>query len=302
MITISTNKGLTKIEDWEDISSRPGFAASLNPAEHKLDAVIGRYSFPDKIRCGLSNCHKPHNKGYIVTTVLGIETNIGKDCGKTYFGIDFEIMTKQFDRDITEQENRELLWSFSHQVSELEAKIQAVKLGDKGANWVHKHSQSLSISNTKVPHEISQRMSALAKSRSNILYSQRLATEQEVENLEVIQQKKLERPHYLNEPIGELSGIEALYPENNLCQIVVINLEENLKAFKNVEIDQLSYEQLAYWKKWAGTVDSSLENAKSIIEKGRLLLTPHNLAPLLNILDTGILREQFRSFIDSLKH
>lgn len=299
MITISTNKGLTKIEDWDDIISRPGFAASLNPAEHKLDSVIGRYSFADQIRCGLSNCHKPHNKGYIVATVLGIETNIGKDCGKTYFGIDFELMSKQFDRDITEQENRELLWSFSHQVGELETNISRIRGGGRGADWVYKHSQSLV--NTKVPQEISKTMSGLAKSRSNVLYTERLATEQEVEDIETLQQKKLERPHYLQKPSAELAGIEALYPENDLRALLIINLEQNIKIFKTFDIDQLTYEQLVYWKKWTATVAGILEKAALAVEAGRLLLTPKNLSPLLEILKTGVLREQFRSFMDSIK-
>jgi phage-related tail protein len=37
---------------------------------------------------------------YVVATTHGIETNIGKDRGKMYFGVNFETMSKQFDRDI----------------------------------------------------------------------------------------------------------------------------------------------------------------------------------------------------------
>jgi hypothetical protein len=40
---------------------------------------------------------------YVVATTHGIETNIGKDRGKTYFGVNFETMSKQFDRDIREK-------------------------------------------------------------------------------------------------------------------------------------------------------------------------------------------------------
>ncbi len=78
----------------------------MNSSEHQLEAIIGRYSFLDKIKCGLSNCHTPHGRGYIVTTKAGLQTNIGKDCGKTYFGVDFETLPKKFDRDMTAAESR----------------------------------------------------------------------------------------------------------------------------------------------------------------------------------------------------
>lgn len=112
MITLNSEQGLTSIENWEDIELRPGFVKDLNPSDHQLDSIIGRYMFKDKIRCGLSNCHTLHEKGYIVTTKGGMSTNMGKDCGKKYFGVDFETMSKKFDRDITAAENRSRLCSF----------------------------------------------------------------------------------------------------------------------------------------------------------------------------------------------
>jgi hypothetical protein len=111
MITISTEKGLIKVSDWSEITGRVGFLKRLNPAEHELASILGRYVFPDKVNCGLSHCGTEHAKGYIVTTKDGHETNIGKDCGKKYFGVDFQVMANRFDRDMTEQENRETLWN-----------------------------------------------------------------------------------------------------------------------------------------------------------------------------------------------
>ncbi len=99
MITLNSEQGLTTVDSWEDIEARAGFVTNLNPAEHKLESIIGRYLFKDKIRCGLSNCHSPHAKGYIVTTKEGLSTNIGKDCGKNISALISETMSKKFDRD-----------------------------------------------------------------------------------------------------------------------------------------------------------------------------------------------------------
>lgn len=212
MITLNTNKGLIRIEVWDEIESRLGFVKNLNPAEHKLDSIIGRYIFKDKIRCGLSNCHTPHAKGYIVATKDGHETNIGKDCGKTYFGVDFETLSRKFDRDITEAENREKLWSFSFQLEELENKINQLRESNKGADWVHKNSRPLVIPNKGCPEEVVRRISSMIKARINVLSTQREATAQEIERLETLENRKLQRPYYVDEPIAEIAGNSSALP------------------------------------------------------------------------------------------
>ena len=49
MITINTAKGPVKVETWDDVLERPGFIVDLDPNEHQLDAVIGRYIFGDMV-------------------------------------------------------------------------------------------------------------------------------------------------------------------------------------------------------------------------------------------------------------
>jgi hypothetical protein len=301
VITISTEKGLIKVDSWDDIKTRIGFVDNLNPDAHDLDSIIGRYVFGDKVRCGLSNCHTPHTKGYIVATKDGQETNIGKDCGKTYFGVDFELQARQFDRDITEQDNREILWNFTFQLEELEAKIVALRVGVKGADWVYKHSQVLINPSPRVPLEVVRRMSSLAKTKSNILYAQREATKQETEDLEIIQRKKIERPHYIDVQIAKILGIEALYVENDLRKLLVIDLEENIKLFKAENIDNMSYEHLARWKKWSDSVELTFETATIAVSTGSALLDNQNLAPLLKILEKEPEKALFGTFLESIR-
>ncbi len=301
MITINTNKGLAKIEGWDDVISRPGFTDNLDPAKHELASIVGRYVFGDMIRCGLSNCHTPHARGYIVATKDGRETNIGKDCGKNYFGVDFELQAKQFDRDITEQENRELLWNFSFQLEELSAKIAEIRSGETGADWVNKHCQALLGATVRVPKAISRKMAEMVKTKSSILYSQRMATKIQIEELEAIQGRHLPRPHYIDEPVAEIVGIEALYPENNLRELLVIQLEENIKIFSARDIDQMTYDELARWKKWAVSVDLTLERACASVVSGRVLLASENLIPLLKL--SGLENDDemlFQKFLDAV--
>jgi hypothetical protein len=60
-----------------------------------------------------------HSRGYPVATKDGWLTNIGKDCGRICFGVDFETMSRQFDKDIAAKESRERIWSFSFRADEI---------------------------------------------------------------------------------------------------------------------------------------------------------------------------------------
>ncbi|MFC6523078.1 hypothetical protein ACFQAT_28340 [Undibacterium arcticum] len=167
MITINTNKSVVRLDGWDDLIGRAGFSTNLDPAEHDLDAIIGRYNIGERVRCGLSNCHTLHAKGYLVSTKSGRETNIGKDCGKAYFGVDFENLAKQFERMSTEQDNRELLSNFSFNVEELDTKIRTLRHGQRGADWVNKHSRCLIDPNSRVPVEVVRAVTKLVKANAN---------------------------------------------------------------------------------------------------------------------------------------
>ena len=272
----------------------------LDPSTHKLSQVLGRYVFKDQIKCGLSNCHTWHAKGYIVKTESGQETNIGKDCGKTYFGVDFETLSRKFDRDITEQENRQLLWSFTFQLEELELKINELRTSVSGADWVYKKTRPLVERGRGCPDDVVRHILELLKSRSNLLSESREATPQEIENLEGAQGKRLNRPHYLEIQIAEIRGLAALYPEYDLRLMLVVDLEQNLKSFRTKDIDTMTFEELRHWVKWIGTVDKTIENAVGSISRGRELLRFDNLIAFEKILAKQDDKNAFRTYLKSL--
>jgi hypothetical protein len=300
MIVLNINKELVRVESWTDIEARPGFTSNLNPKNHTLASIIGRYAFSDRIRCGLSNCHTPHAKGYVVSTADGQETNIGKDCGKNYFGVDFETLTRQFDQDMTDKENRERLWSFSFRAEELKHTIQKLRSGPQGADWVFHKTKPLIESGTKVPADILRKILSMIKNRQNVIFIEREATKTEIEQLEAAQGRNVPRPHYVEEPIGQLNGMESLYPENNLRQLLVIDIEEKLQSFEELDIDILSSTELAHWNKWASSVDITLEKAAAAVEAGRRLLVADNLRPLFRLIKDKEKSQLLTTYIKNL--
>jgi hypothetical protein len=300
LITLSSEKGLFQIENWDDIVSRPGFVRNLDPKTHKLKAIIGRYVFPEEIRCGLSNCHTPHARGYIVVTEDGHETNIGKDCGKTYFGVDFEVLSRKFDSDLAASENRQKLASFSFHQDAIEGRIKELRGGPQGADWIHRKACLLVKANGDCPDEVLQKLNRMIKARTNELTSDRRATDSEVELIEAQRDRTVQKPYYISEFVTHIAGIEALYPDNDLRDILILNVAERLQSFREISIAELSQAELREWKKWTDSVESRLEQATAIVTAGRQLLTFANLEPFVTLVSGETNRNRFRTFLRRL--
>lgn len=302
MITLNGEKGLIRVESWDDIESRPGFVADMNPVEHRLDTIIGRYIFRDRIHCGLSNCHTPHAKGYIVVTTDGYETNIGKDCGKREFGVDFDTLSRQFDRDITEAENRERLWSFSFTLEQYEECVADLRKRPFGADWAYKRSRSLVSVGREIPDSLVRRLHSMIKTRTAAITRARVATEEEAEEKEAATGRTIPRPAYVEESVGQLDGLAALYPENDIRELLIIDIETNLRMFREKEIDSMTFSELKKWVKWVDSIDSTLEKAEWSIAQARNLLRPENLRQLQEVLEDGDERRAFLTFLRKLEH
>ena len=301
MITINGDKGLIRINGWEDIIERPGFNPDLNPVLSPLKAIIGRYVFGDQVRCGLANCHTPHNRGYIVTTEDRQETNIGADCGKTYFSVDFDEMERTFNRDVNAMEDREFLHSLAFRVQEIDRQISDLRSTPKGANWVNKYCTALRDPRS-VPTAVTRQFDQFIKANSGKFTLERVATEEEALQRDQVSGRRLPRPVYVIEFEADIRGVEALYDEYDLRKILVVDLQEKLGDFKKVKIDELTEAELKHWKKWAVQIEQKLEVAGRAVELGQTLLTHQNLAPLLRAPGLGNQDEydRFKKFLDKL--
>ncbi|MHB0992556.1 MAG: hypothetical protein ACYC3O_07655 [Burkholderiales bacterium] len=299
MIEIKRDKELIRVECMDEVFLRPGFNTNLDPTKHTLDSIIGRYVEREKVVCGLSNCHTPHLRGYVVSTKDGQETNIGKDCGKKHFGVDFVTLSRQFDRDITEKENRDKLWSFSFQLDILKERVQGLRSEHHGADWVKAKTSALMMP-IKGCSDVIQAIGKMVRARQNVLRVDRPASEEEASRIEVAQGRKLPRPYFIPDDIANIAGIEALYPENDLRALLVIELEQPIQEFDNLNIDTLNYTSLEKWVKWMQSVEQTLDRATESVDYGRRLLDVINLAPFENIINNRQDVASFKRFLKSL--
>lgn len=247
----------------------------------------------------MSECNSPHDKGYIAQTQSGAVTNLGHICGQKYFGIDFTTFANQHNREVTAKSHRDLLSTFSLQLYDLENEIKTLRVSKYGADWIYLTSQNLINRGKDCPDEVIRAIAAMIKSRSNIVKKSRLATEEEVRAAE-LSQTRISKPYYIEDNIAVISGFDALFEENELKKLVIIELEEKIKPFKNLKIDNLTHKELATWAKWVTTVENTKDKIKASIDAGKNLLRSSNLIAFKKIINNKQDREMFDKFLKKL--
>lgn len=209
-------------------------------------------------------------------------------------------MSKKFDRDITASENRSRLCGFGFQVEDIERTLSELRQKKRGADWVYKKTRALVSIGNGCPEEIVRRISVMVKNGTNTLAIEREATPSETEASEAMHGRKLQRPHIVEEPIAGIAGLRALYPENDIKELLVRDLETHISDFKGKDVDSLSYVELIRWAKWADTVEATIEKANAAVVLGDSLLTQSNLEPFTRVLTNREDIALFRSYLKGL--
>ncbi len=83
-----------------------------------------------------------------------------------------------------------------------------------------------------------------------------------------MQGRKIQRPHVISEVLANISGLQALYPENDLRTLLVLDLEKNLRDFKDIDVDCLTYNEPIHWTTWSSNIATTLERARQAITFG----------------------------------
>jgi hypothetical protein len=299
MITISSERGLVRVDAWDDIISQPDFTPEINPNKVKLDAIIGRYRLPDYVVCGLSSCHHKHFSGYLVTTKEGAVTNIGKDCGKTHFGVDFETLSRKFDRDMVNAERRETIIAAKAKLYDWLSEANDLKDKDKGGSWIYKQIKATRDPVNGLPRKVISALDKMIRDHSPIVTKQRLATKQEKEIMMEMRSLKEEDAGgqvYVDDEIGSMEGLSVLYLENDIREILIKDVHSGLTQLQKVDVESASEHELRKWAKWANEVDNKLKKCRDIIKTGVRFFDTENISLLAEICDTREDENQVMAF------
>lgn len=110
----------------------------LDESTHRLAGVFSDYRFKQQVQCGLKGCRQRHNHGYWVVTEDGIETNIGGDCGASFFP-EFEAQRDDYTERRARQEAIERFTELRTATHKIEHAVRQIMLHSAdGMDWVRK--------------------------------------------------------------------------------------------------------------------------------------------------------------------
>ena len=106
---------------------------------------------------------------------------------------------------------------------------------------------------------------------------------------------------YIEENIATVSGIEAMYDQNNLKLLITDTLKKFIENFPIDKIDLLSSKDLAYWVKEVKEIPNLKNKIDTAIKFCVNFLTFENLLPFEKIIEKQEEVAEWHNFLNSLK-
>lgn len=297
MITLNSERGLQRIESWDDILSTPGFTTHVDPKTVKLKEIIGSYSFGMLIPCGLSTCQQPHANGFLVVAADGRVTNLGRICGQRHFSVEFTQMSRVFLAAVRAQNNREFLWEVKNRIPTITAEVSAIRGDQYGASWINVRINQLTGKSGSLPTPIVNAVRQAIRRGDGALMTQRKAEKDEREALAAATEvtgfdRRNRISDFVEVQVGQLDGFVAIAAGNGLKEIVG-SIEQFVATLAEADIDALPDKQLRELAKIGGELKPNLARFRAVVAAGRRLLVRQNIQQLAQFL---VKREDIRAF------
>lgn len=272
-IDVST---LLRFESPKDFTSRRAYQAEIDSSLHQLDRILGGYSFgkDNYTHCGLKGCRTLHGKGYVVQTLDGIETNIGKDCGTRHFGQRFEDLEGQFTRLVEESARRDRV---QDAIRKKDVTIQRTSALLK--DCLHWETEV-----DKLFKEIDREKSLVSVLREAIRTGGALVIDRQLSRAE--RELSGGSQQYIRETVGRLYGLSVI----GMKKVSIEIQGEALAPLHELSDDQLSAmsnNAVEKKAKWLGELDTTLQRAESYIESAREFCAQKNWRAFAQAFEAG---------------
>ena len=128
MIELFNGVTLQHVENWDEIVQMPNFRTDIlaSTDDTRQVQIVGTYDEPKLVRCGLRDCHKEHNKGFLVSISDRLMTNVGRICGRNTFKVDWATATSQYITQRRDYDRKGLIRAFQDRLPVLDAELDHV--------------------------------------------------------------------------------------------------------------------------------------------------------------------------------
>lgn len=275
MIALTIEKGFREVSTWNEVFEMPGYTNSLNPEKEELKQILGKYEFLTYEKCGLSNCGTPHGKGYIVETASGKLTNIGSYCGKKHFSVEFENLSRVFDRHYKDYKARERIEAYQKTINSKFSEVYSIENDFGSIDTAYKVQQFFKGKSKNYPKTIVQKLSKMVKDNDPNIYIDRMLSKGEIDAREASGQINV--PKYERVIANSITGLNFLYEYNDLRLLYVIDFKNPLEEFQKLSIDNLLSKDLDFWSKKIGEIDGNIRRIREVMEEGYKFLQLGNM-------------------------
>ncbi|MGH9908054.1 MAG: hypothetical protein ACRD8U_20990 [Pyrinomonadaceae bacterium] len=278
-VTLFPLEEVTKIDLPEQLFNWLGFSCEVQGTTGGIDRILAYYQFSHAIKCGLTDCHTLHEKGYLVTTRDGRITNIGHNCGEKFFGIDFISKVRELEKHLALHSQKARLNEIIRNRDLLKAKIDA-KL-NLNSGWHHKSHDAFG---RRYPEDLIRELTLRAIRDDGALYRERELTKEEIElrNPMVTEANSDSKPVYIRERIGEIKGLRIFRRD---IRAVLGELDARLSelAFADKAALETKRGSLQGWTQWADRIPTVLQEADDLLKSGVEFFKQDNLDLCLHL-------------------
>lgn len=303
MIELFNGVTLQHVENWDEIVQMPNFRTDIlaSTDDTRQVQIVGTYDEPKLVRCGLRDCHKEHNKGFLVSINNRLMTNVGRICGRNAFKVDWITATSQYIAQRRDYDRKNLIRAFQDRLPLLDTELITLIDGERGARWAAALVGPLRTRNKGVPDAAIARISDLIRADNGTLKISRQKTEAEREASRMGGANSGgNQSQFIEEEVGFLRGIRAFSDELSLSKLVGTDLRPHLHTLRVAEVDALPSNDLKDLARLAGEVDATVGRIRQSLSEHSDLLKRSNIAQLERVLEVAADRRQLLDYVQKL--
>ncbi|MEN8250119.1 MAG: hypothetical protein ABFS32_14395 [Bacteroidota bacterium] len=277
MSTFNIDEEIT-LKSCEDITNRSGYISSVEPKKYSYNQIVAVYTLRDQecIPCSVSDCLKPHTKGFLITTANDKETNFCENCGIRILNVAFEEQVNVFQRHSIARKQKIRLNRVLEQADEIKERVLSLKEEPKGANWLYRVLNSFIKT---YPLELYAALKELATNPDNNSILSNL-TENKDE-------------HFQLENIQQLRGL-AIFAKD-IREELIIKILKPLKELEQLASNSIENQSLIHFCQWADSLEQQFTFAENLTKEGRAFFDLENLERLKSIPLSEVAASQVRS-------
>lgn len=263
-----------------EAKSRPRFRESLDLKEHALLEITDSYQEPERVPCGLSSCRTPHNKGYIVETSDGLQTNIGHVCGRVHLGANFRVLENQFRARQREHDHFATIDEFLRQAAAHVARIDALWHGKRGGAWLAECHEALEA----LPSRVRTRLRDAQRQGDGRIFRIEQSQDEEDDVTFLSRLGLRSDGRSIREEIGRLTGLEAARPTALLA--LKAELIDRIHKYAAASPQRMKPAERRSWSSFCATIDEQVQRLERLLEQGRRFFSDSNFTELEKLADT----------------